>query len=94
MQTFNETVGSLTLSGGSIIGTGTLTSSSYTFESGSISAPLGGAAALTVNSSGTVTLNSANTFIGSTTVSAGTLQVNTNNALGRRDRDNVAAGAA
>ena len=84
LQTFGQTAGAVTLSSGSIIGTGTgtLTGSSYTLQSGSISAILAGNSNVTKNTSGTVTLSGASIFTGSTTISAGTLQVNTNNALG------------
>ena len=84
LQTFGQTAGTLTLSSGSITGssTGILTGTSFTVQSGSVSAILAGNTTITKNTSGTVTLSGANTFTGSTTVSAGTLQVNTNNALG------------
>ncbi len=84
LQTFTETLGAVTLSGGTISGTGTgaLTGSSYTLQSGTVSAILAGNGTVTKNTSGSVTLSGANTFTGSTTISAGTLQVNTNNALG------------
>lgn len=75
VQTFTETVGTVTLSSGSITGTGagTVIGSSYAVQSGTVSAILGGTAALTKTTSGTVTLSGANTFTGTTTVSAGTL---------------------
>ena len=83
LQTFNETIGAVTLSSGTISSTtGALTGSSYTLQSGTVSAILAGSGTITKNTSGTVTLSGANTFTGSTTISAGTLQVNTNNALG------------
>ncbi|MFN2507824.1 MAG: beta strand repeat-containing protein [Chthoniobacterales bacterium] len=84
LQTFGQTTGAVTLASGSIVGTGTgiLTASSYTLESGSVSAIMAGAGAVTKNTSGTVILSGANTFTGSTTINAGTLQVNSNNALG------------
>jgi len=84
LQTFGQTTGAVTLSSGSITGssTGILTGTSFTLQSGSVSAILAGNTTVTKNTSGTVTLSGANTFTGSTTVSAGTLQVNTNNALG------------
>jgi fibronectin-binding autotransporter adhesin len=84
LQTFNQTTGAVTLSSGSITGTGgaTLTGSSYTLQSGTVSATLAGNGTVTKNTSGSVTLSGSNTFTGSTTISAGTLQVNTNNALG------------
>ena len=84
LQSFNETVGAVTLTSGTISGTGTatLTGSSFTLQSGTVSAILAGTGTVTKTTSGTVTLSGANTFTGSTTISAGILQVNTNNALG------------
>jgi autotransporter-associated beta strand protein len=83
VRTFGETTGAVTLSSGSIIGTsGTLTGSSFTFQSGLVSAIIAGAGAVTKNTAGLVTLSGNNIYTGSTTISAGTLQVNTNNALG------------
>lgn len=84
LQTFGQTTGAVTLSSGSITGTGTgtLTGSSYTLQSGTVSAILAGNTTVTKNTTGSVTLSGANTFTGSTTISAGTLQINTNNALG------------
>ena len=74
----SDTVGVVTLSSGSIAGTtGTLTGSSYTVSNTSgtttISANLGGSAALTKSGAGALTLSGANTYTGGTTVSAGTL---------------------
>ena len=74
----SDTVGVVTLSSGSITGTtGTLTGSSYTVSNTSgtttISANLGGSAALTKSGAGALTLSGANTYTGGTTVSAGTL---------------------
>ena len=77
VQTFTETVGQVTLSGGSITGsgTGTLSGSSYAMQSGAASAILNGSGTLTKSTSGTVTLTGANTFSGSTTVTGGTLEL-------------------
>jgi len=73
-QTSSDTVGPVLLQSGSIIGSGTLTSNtSYTVQSGLISAPLAGSVPMTKDTSGTVTLSGNNTFTGSTTVNAGTL---------------------
>jgi autotransporter-associated beta strand protein len=97
VQTFSETLGAVTLSSGTIAGTGTgtLTGSSYTLQSGTVSAILAGNTTVTKNTSGSVTLSGSNTFTGSTTISAGTLQVNTNNALGTAaSGTTVANGAA
>jgi fibronectin-binding autotransporter adhesin len=82
LQTYNETISLLTLTSGSITGTGTLTGSDYLFQSGTVSARLGGSAGITKSTSGTVTLSGANTFTGATSITDGLLQINTNNALG------------
>ena len=97
VQTFSETLGIVTLSSGTISGSGagTLTGSSYTLQSGTVSAILAGGATVTKNTAGTVILSGSNTFTGSTTISAGILQVNTNNALGTAaSGTTVANGAA
>jgi fibronectin-binding autotransporter adhesin len=97
LQTFSETLGVVTLSSGTISGSGadTLTGSSYIFQSGTVSAVLAGTGTVTKNTAGTVTLSGSNTFTGSTTISAGILQVNTNNALGTTaSGTTVASGAA
>lgn len=69
---FSDTVGVVTLSGGSITN-GTLTGSSYAAQSGTVSAVLAGNGALTKSGAGTVTLSGANTYSGSTTIDAGIL---------------------
>jgi autotransporter-associated beta strand protein len=71
----NVTVpGAITLLGGTIDGTtGVITAGSYAVQSGSISAALGGSAALTKSGSGTVTLSGANSYSGGTSVAGGTL---------------------
>lgn len=74
---FSETVGAVMLASGSISGTtGVLTGSSYTVQSGSVSAVLGGKGALTKTTTGTVVLSGANTYTGATAIDAGTLQLN------------------
>lgn len=83
LQTFNETVGAVTLNSGSITGTGTatLTGSSFTLKSGTVSAILAGSGTVTKDTSGTVTLSGNNTFSGVLTVADGTLSIGTiNNA--------------
>ncbi len=75
---FNDAVGDVTLFSGTIAGTfGALTGTSFTLRSGLISAILSGSGALTKISTGTVTLSGLNTYTGKTTISAGTLGVNT-----------------
>ncbi len=71
----NDSVGVVTLVSGSIIGTsGVLTGKSYSVQSGTISAILGGSnITLTKTTEGTVTLSGTNTYTGLTSVLAGTL---------------------
>ena len=71
------------------LGAGTLSgATSLTVSSGAIfdapigESPVGSGAALTLPSTGTTTLNAANTFTGGLTESAGTLTVGNNSALG------------
>ncbi len=72
----SDTVGVVTLNSGTISGTtGVLTGSAYNVESGLVSARLGGTGSLTKTTAGTVTLSNTNTYTGSTTVSAGTLEI-------------------
>ena len=90
LNTFNDSVGTVTLDGGGIINAtgsdstnGTLTSTG-TFEamSGTVNAKLGGTdIALNKTTSGIVTLNNQNTYTGLTTVSAGTLNYGVDNAI-------------
>ncbi|MFN2623421.1 MAG: beta strand repeat-containing protein [Chthoniobacterales bacterium] len=97
LQTFGQTTAAVTLSSGTISGTGTgiLTGTSFTLQSGTVSAILAGTGTVTKNTSGNVTLSGSNSYTGSTTISAGTLQVNTNNALGSAaSGTTVANGAA
>jgi fibronectin-binding autotransporter adhesin len=82
LQTFSETVGVITLSSGSIVGTGTLTGSAYAFEAGTVSPSLGGTGALTKTTAGTLTLSGANTYSGGTTIQGGTVVINSSANLG------------
>lgn len=82
LQTFSETVGVVTISSGSIIGSGTLTGSAYNFEAGSVSAALNGTAGLTKTTAGTVTLSGTNTYSGGTTINGGTVVITSSANLG------------
>jgi autotransporter-associated beta strand protein len=75
------TSGALTVTGGTVQN-GTLSSSSYGVQAGTISAVLAGGGALTKTGSGSVTLSGANTYAGGTTISAGGLLLGNNSALG------------
>jgi autotransporter-associated beta strand protein len=76
IQTFSDTVGAVTLTSGSINGSGgTLTGTSYAVQGGTVSANLAGTVAtMTKTTSGTVSLSGTNTYTGNTLVSVGTLQ--------------------
>jgi autotransporter-associated beta strand protein len=75
LGTNSGAVGAVTLTSGAITG-GTLTGTRYNVQSGTASANLGGSGStLLKNGTGTVTLTSANTYAGGTTVSGGTLNV-------------------
>ena len=79
---FSDTVGTLTLQSGSITGTGTLTSSSYLLQSGSVSAVLAGTGGMTKSGAGTLTLSGASTYTGGTTINGGTVVVTNAASLG------------
>ncbi|MEW5759013.1 MAG: autotransporter-associated beta strand repeat-containing protein, partial [Candidatus Omnitrophota bacterium] len=83
LVTYTDTVGAVTLSSGSITSTtGILTGTSYAVQSGSISAILAGAVALTKTTAGTVTITGANTYTGLTAVSEGVLNIQNATATG------------
>ena len=76
---FSQTIGTLQITGGAIIGTGTLTSNGdYNIQAGMVGVSLAGGAAVDLNKTGagTLILANANTYGGSTTISGGVLQTN------------------
>ena len=81
---FNDTVNNVQMTGGGISGTtGVLTATTdFDMQAGTVSAILGGNVGLTKTTAGTVALNSANTYTGTTTITTGTLQAGNARALG------------
>ena len=96
LQSFNQSVGTVTLTSGTISSsTGVLTGSSFALQSGTIGAIIAGTGSVTKSTSGTVVLSGGNLYTGATLVNAGTLQINTNGALGTTlNGTTVASGAA
>ena len=91
----SQTLAGVQLTGGSIIGTSGVLTSTGTFDmqNGSVSAILAGSVGLTKTSDGTVTLSAANTYTGQTNVNVGTLTVGTTGSLLNTTQVNVASGA-
>jgi autotransporter-associated beta strand protein len=84
---------------GNVVLSGSITSNGglLVFNGGSfdVLGGISGAGSLSKEGAGTLTLSGSNTFTGSTSVSSGTLQVDTNNALGTAfSGTSVSAGAA
>jgi autotransporter-associated beta strand protein len=82
VQTYTDTFATLTLTSGSVIGSGagTITGTAtpaYVVSSGEISAILAGAVSLRKTTVGTVTLSGLNTYTGVTDIQGGTLSVST-----------------
>ncbi len=74
-----ETIGALSLSSGSILGTtGVLTASAYELQGGVVSAALGGSSGLVKSGSAQLVLGGASSYAGPTTINAGSLLVNGN----------------
>jgi autotransporter-associated beta strand protein len=77
----NNPAADVTLVSGAIID-GTLSGTSYTTQSGSISADLAGTGGLTQNGAGTTILSGNNSYSGPTLVTSGNLNLQNSNALG------------
>lgn len=94
ISSFNDAVGALTLTSGTISGTtGILTATSFALADGTITARLAGSAALTKSTSGTVILSGANTYSGATVVNGGVLSIASAGGLGNTSGTTVASGA-
>ena len=95
LGSFNNSVAGVQLTGGSITGSGVLTSASaFDLQVGTVSAGLGGSAGLTKTSAGTVTLSSSNsTYTGATTLNGGTLAIGSLNAIPSGSSLTIASGA-
>ena len=90
---YNNTVDSVSLQGGSITGSGTLTSTSgYDLQSGSASAVLAGGGGLTKSTGGTVTLTGANTYSGATVITGGTLALGSGGSISNTSGVNLGTG--
>lgn len=70
-----DTIGTVTLVGGTINNSVALTGTSYTFENGTINGILAGAVAVTKNTNNTVRLTGVNTISSTVTINAGTLMI-------------------
>jgi autotransporter-associated beta strand protein len=90
---YSETVGLVTLSSGSI-GSGTLTGSDYSLQSGTVDAVLSGSASLTKSGVGTVTLSGQNSYSGRTVVDAGLLATAGENRIATNGNLTVNTGGA
>lgn len=84
LQTFNQTLAQVSLTGGNITGTtGVLTSTTaFDLQSGAVSGILGGTAGAVKSTGGIVTLSRQNTYTGGTIVNGGTLIGTISGALG------------
>ncbi|NBS53873.1 MAG: transporter, partial [Spartobacteria bacterium] len=77
---FNETLGSITGSGNITLGAGTLTTNST--SNSTFSGLISGTGGLTKNGSSTLTLSGNNTYNGTTTINAGTIEIAATGRLG------------
>jgi len=94
LQTYNETINKLTLTDGTVNGSGILTSTvDIDARSGTVNARLAGSVGLDKTTGGTVTLANANTYTGVTTISNGTLALTGSGSINNSSQIDVASGA-
>jgi len=90
---FDAGAGTITLAGGTISGTGVLSSTTdFDLQSGTVSGILGGSSTLTKSTAGVVTLSGVNSFTGATNVTAGTLVAGNTAALSTSSGISVSSG--
>jgi autotransporter-associated beta strand protein len=78
----SQSIGTFQMTGGSIIGGGTLSSTAaYDVQAGTISVNLAGSVGLTKSGTGIVNLTVPSTYAGATTVNDGTLRIGTHNVI-------------
>ena len=77
----SDTVGDVTLTNGTIRGTGALNAAFYNLNNGTVSAPLAGTGTITKSTVNTVTLAGSNKLVGDVVVDAGTLVLAANAKL-------------
>lgn len=83
LGTSTDTVGTVTLTSGEIAGSsGVLTGTTYALASGTVSGILGGSIGVSKTTAGTVTMSGANTYTGTTTITAGTIRATSSAGLG------------
>lgn len=95
LQTFNQTVANVQITGGTITGsTGVLTSTNaFDLRNGTVTAILGGTAGAVKSTAGTVTLSANNAFSGGVSVNGGTLVATMSASLGTNNGLSIANGA-
>jgi fibronectin-binding autotransporter adhesin len=96
LGTSSDTVAGVQITGGAITGTtGVLTSTTaYDLRGGSVSAILGGTVGANKTTTGTVTLTGANTFTGTTSITAGAIDYHSSAAFAQTSAINVSGTGA
>ncbi len=89
-----QTLAGFTATGGTVANGVISNTGNYDFTAGAVSAVLAGSAAnLVKNGPGTLTLSGANTYSGSTTITAGSLVISGNGSVGNSSLISVSSGA-